>query len=226
MPLCQVFKLIQQLCSQQLTQTLLQHQPCSQKLNQQCNQPVALATGVQADATPALQPDTVLQEPNSPAQQAPAMQPNPPVTPQTSMALAVIQPDQQQAQAQAHPQPDPTQPQHEQRPSILRNRQVSFAAGTSPPAPLPNAIQAVPTPVSNAGQYLIQEIHMPEVESVGALADQHPVLVARIFSPHLLNSFQVTCASPRTQRPYPCKKKQISTLSRAVKKQKTAQLTS
>ena len=61
------------------------------------------------------------------------------------MALAVIQPDQQQAQAQAHPQPDPAQPQHEQRPSILRNRQVSFA-------PLPNAIQAVPTPVSNASQ--------------------------------------------------------------------------
>ena len=68
------------------------------------------------------------------------------------MALAVIQPDQQQVQAQAHPQPDPAQPQHEQRPSILRNRQVSFAVGTSPTAPLPNAIQAVPTPVSNAGQ--------------------------------------------------------------------------
>ena len=32
---------------------------------------------------------------------------------------------------------------------------------------------------------------------------------ARIFSPHLLNSFQVTCASRHTQRSYPCKKKTV-----------------
>ena len=36
---------------------------------------------------------------------------------------------------------------------------------------------------------------------------------ARIFSPHYLNSFKVTCASRHTQRPYPCKKK-VSVSSR------------